>query len=156
MEGTQLKELGCGCLVHFVINANYMSLFSMKLEKLIVSVYKQQKWTLKNCSANKFPKTTINCSLLQSSSSSSTPACKESNVSQPRTNGFCYRASEFCFLTCPTGRWYFLSNLNNRRTVKSILLVKKLLGLVEMTSGLVNASFSLPEWQAVKMIFLAP
>ena len=25
-----------------------------------------------------------------------------------------------------------------------------------MTSGLVNASFSLPEWQAVKMIFFAP
>ena len=41
-----------------------------------------------------------------------------------------------------------------RRTVKSILLVKKFLGLVEMTSGLVNASFSFPEWQAVK-IFLA-
>ena len=40
--------------------------------------------------------------------------------------------------------------------MKSILLVKKLLGLVEMTSGLVNASFSLPEWQAVKMIFSAP
>ena len=59
-------------------------------------------------------------------------------------------------LTCPTGKWYFLSNLNNRRTVKSILLVKKILGLVEMTSGLVNASFSLPEWQAVKIIFFAP
>ena len=27
--------------------------------------------------------------------------------------------------------------------------------LVKMTSGLVNASFSLPEWQAVKMIFFA-
>ena len=39
---------------------------------------------------------------------------------------------------------------------KLILLVKKLLGLVEMMSGLVNASFNLPEWQAVKMIFLAP
>ena len=38
----------------------------------------------------------------------------------------------------------------------SILLVKKFLGLVEMTSGLVNASFSLPEWQAVKVIFFAP
>ena len=37
--------------------------------------------------------------------------------------------------------------------MKSILLVKKLLGLVEMTFGLVNASFSLPEWQAVKMVF---
>ena len=40
--------------------------------------------------------------------------------------------------------------------MKSILLVKKLLGLVEMTSGLVNASFSLPEWQALKMIFFEP
>ena len=40
--------------------------------------------------------------------------------------------------------------------MKSILLVKKFLGLVEMTSGLVNVSFSLPEWQAVKMIFFAP
>ena len=40
--------------------------------------------------------------------------------------------------------------------MKSILLVKKFWGLVEMTSGLVNASFSLPEWQAVKMIFFAP
>ena len=35
-------------------------------------------------------------------------------------------------------------------------MVKKILGLVEMTSGLVNASFSLPEWQALKMIFFAP
>ena len=40
--------------------------------------------------------------------------------------------------------------------MKSILLVKKFLGLVEMTSGLVNASFGLPKWQAVKIIFFAP
>ena len=40
--------------------------------------------------------------------------------------------------------------------MKAILLVKKLLGLVEMTSRLVNVNFSLPEWQAVKMIFFAP
>ena len=40
--------------------------------------------------------------------------------------------------------------------MRSILLFKKLLGLVEMTSGLVNVSFSLPEWQAVKRIFFAP
>ena len=40
--------------------------------------------------------------------------------------------------------------------MKSIVLYEKLLGIVEMTSGLVNASFSLPEWQAVKMIFFAP
>ena len=51
------------------------------------------------------------------------------------------------------GKWCFLRNSNNTRTVKSILLLKKLLGLVEMMSGLVNASFSLPEWQAIKMIF---
>ena len=30
--------------------------------------------------------------------------------------------------------------------MKSILLVKKFLGLAEMTSGLVTASFSLPEY----------
>ena len=40
--------------------------------------------------------------------------------------------------------------------MKSILLFKKLLVLVEMTLGRVNASFSLPEWQAVKIIFFAP
>ena len=56
----------------------------------------------------------------------------------------------------PDGQVLFLSNSNKGRTVKSILLVKKLLGLVQMTSGLVNASFSLPEWQVVKMIFFAP
>ena len=50
----------------------------------------------------------------------------------------------------------FFRNSNNRRTVKSILLVKKFLGLVEMTSGLVSASFSFPIWQAVKIIFFAP
>ena len=33
---------------------------------------------------------------------------------------------------------------------------KKFGGPVEMTFGLVNASFSLPIWQAVKMTFFAP
>ena len=36
------------------------------------------------------------------------------------------------------------------------LLIKTVLGLVEMMFGLVNVSFSLPEWQAVKMTFFAP
>ena len=40
--------------------------------------------------------------------------------------------------------------------MKSVLLIRKLLGLVVMTFGLVNASCSLPKWQAVKMIFFAP
>ena len=40
--------------------------------------------------------------------------------------------------------------------MKSILLLKTFLELVEMMSGLVNASLSLPKWQAVNMIFFAP
>ena len=40
--------------------------------------------------------------------------------------------------------------------MKSILRVKKFLGLAEITSGLVNARFSLLEWQAVKMNFDVP
>ena len=32
--------------------------------------------------------------------------------------------------------------------------MKKLLGLAEMTFGLVYASYSLPTWQAVKLTFL--
>ena len=36
------------------------------------------------------------------------------------------------------------------------LLIKTFLGLAEMMFGLVNVSFSLPEWQAVKMTFFAP
>ena len=39
----------------------------------------------------------------------------------------------------------------HRRTVKPILFIEKFGGLVEMMFGLVNASFSLPEWQAVRM-----
>ena len=37
-----------------------------------------------------------------------------------------------------------------------MLLVKKLVGLGKMMAGVVNASFSLPEWPAIKMIFFAP
>ena len=36
------------------------------------------------------------------------------------------------------------------------LLIKTFLGLVEMMFGLVNVSFSLPEWLAEKMTFFAP
>ena len=40
--------------------------------------------------------------------------------------------------------------------MKSILLIKKFLELVEMMFGLVYANLSLPERQAVKMTFFAP
>jgi len=50
----------------------------------------------------------------------------------------------------PDGQVMFLRNSNNRRTVKSILLVKKLLGLVEMTSGLVNVASACPNGKLLK------
>ena len=40
--------------------------------------------------------------------------------------------------------------------LQSILLIKKVLELVEMTYRLVHASYGLPEWQAVKLTFFAP
>ena len=33
---------------------------------------------------------------------------------------------------------------------------KRVLGLVEVTCGLIHAIYSVPEWQAVKLIFFAP
>ena len=45
---------------------------------------------------------------------------------------------------------------NYRGTVKSVLLIKQFLWLVEMMFGQVYASLSLPEWQAIKMTFFAP
>ena len=52
------------------------------------------------------------------------------------------------------GKVKFLEELK-LQLVKSILLIKMVLGLVEMTFGLVYASFSLPGWQALKMTFFA-
>ena len=36
------------------------------------------------------------------------------------------------------------------------MVIKNFFRLVEMTFGLVLASYSLPEWQAVKLTFFAP
>ena len=58
--------------------------------------------------------------------------------------GFAFGQVNCVLNQCPTGKCCFLRNSNNRRTVKSILLSKKFLGLVEMMCGLVNVSFSLP------------
>ena len=38
----------------------------------------------------------------------------------------------------------------------AIGLARRVVGLVEMTCGLVHGSYSLPEWQAVKWTFFAP
>ena len=42
-----------------------------------------------------------------------------------------------------------------QKNCKINLLIKTFLGLAEMMFGLVDVSFSLPEWQAVKMTFFA-
>jgi len=78
-----------------------------------------------------------------------TPQCAKKVVSDsPGLVDFAFRL----MIICPRGKCCFLRNSNNRKAVKSILLVKTFLGIGEMTFGLVNANFSLPEWQAVKMI----
>ena len=49
----------------------------------------------------------------------------------------------------------FFEEFKLQKNCEINLLIKTFLGLVEMMFGLVNVSFSLPEWQAVKMIFFA-
>ena len=59
-------------------------------------------------------------------------------------------------LNLPDGQvLFFRGNSNYRRTV--INPTHQIFGgLVEMTFGLVHASYSLPKWQAVKLTFFAP
>ena len=59
-------------------------------------------------------------------------------------------------LNLPDGQVQFFGEIQITEGWLSILLIKKVLGLVEMTCGLVHASYSLPEWQAVKLTFFAP
>ena len=54
----------------------------------------------------------------------------------------------------PDGQDYF-EEFKKQKNCEINSAREKAFGLVEMTSGLVNVSFSLPEWQAVKMIFFA-
>ena len=49
----------------------------------------------------------------------------------------------------------FFEEFKLQKNCEINLLIKTFLGLVEMMFGLVNVSFSLPEWQAVKMTFFA-
>ena len=59
-------------------------------------------------------------------------------------------------LNLPDGQVKFFEEFKLQKNREINLLIKTLLGLVEMMLGLVNVSFSLPEWQAVKMTFFAP
>ena len=59
-------------------------------------------------------------------------------------------------INLPDGQVKFFEESKLQRNCEINLLIKTLLGLVEMTFGLVNVSFSLPKWQGVKVIFFAP
>ena len=58
-------------------------------------------------------------------------------------------------LNLPNGQVKYFEEFNLQNNCEIILLIKNFGELVEMTFGLVNVNFSLPEWQAVKMTFFA-
>ena len=57
-------------------------------------------------------------------------------------------------LNLPDGQVMFVEEFKLQKNCEINLLIKTLWVLVEMMFGLVNVSFSLPEWQAVKSDFL--
>ena len=59
-------------------------------------------------------------------------------------------------INLPDGQVKFFEEFKLQKNCEINLLIKTFLGLVEMMFGLVNVSFSLPEWQAVKVTFFAP
>ena len=58
-------------------------------------------------------------------------------------------------INLPDGQVKFFEEFKLQKNCEINLLIKTFLGLVEMMFGLVNVSFSLPEWQTVKMTFFA-
>ena len=61
-----------------------------------------------------------------------------------------------CVINLPHGQVKYFGEFKLQKNCEIHLLIKTFLGLVEMMFGLLNVSFSLPEWQALKMIFFAP
>ena len=59
-------------------------------------------------------------------------------------------------INLPDGQMKFFEEFRLQKNCEINVLMKTFLGLVEMMFGLVNVSFSLPKWQAVKMTFFAP
>ena len=59
-------------------------------------------------------------------------------------------------LNLPDGQVLFWGKFKLQKDGNQSCQSKRVLGLVEMTCGLVHASYSLPEWQAVKLTYFAP
>ena len=58
-------------------------------------------------------------------------------------------------INLPDGQVKFFEESKLQKNYEINLLIKTFLGLVETMFGLVNVSFSLPEWQAVKVTFFS-
>ena len=58
-------------------------------------------------------------------------------------------------INLPDEQVNFFEEFKLQKNCEINLLIKTFLGLVEMMFGPLNVSFSLPEWQAVKMTFFA-
>ena len=58
-------------------------------------------------------------------------------------------------LNLPDGQVLFWGGNSNYRRIVINPANQRVLGLVEMTCGLLHASYSLPKWQAVKLTFFA-
>ena len=80
-------------------------------------------------------------------------ACKESRVRWPGVSGFCCWASDFCSVQ----QELFFCEIQITEGLQSILLIKKGFGASwnDLWAS-TYASYSLPEWQAVKLTFFAP
>ena len=59
-------------------------------------------------------------------------------------------------LNLPDGQVLFFGEIQITEESNQSCSSKRVLGLVEMTCGLVHASYSLLEWQAVKLTIFAP
>ena len=59
-------------------------------------------------------------------------------------------------LNLPDGQVKYFEQFNLHKNCEINSAHQNIWGLVEMTFGLVSASYSLPEWQGVKMTFFAP
>ena len=59
-------------------------------------------------------------------------------------------------INLPDGQVKIFEKIKLQNNCGINLLIKTFGGLVKMMFGLVNVSYNLPEWQAVKMTFFAP
>ena len=59
-------------------------------------------------------------------------------------------------INLPDRQVTFFEEFKLQKNCEISLLIKTFLRLVEMMFGLVNVSFSLPKWQAVKLPLFAP